>query len=245
MFPFPHLHVLGPSAAQHACAVPTRWRRGSAAWLVIGSHPPRPRGFKARPWVQMLASSSLLCDMPLPASLSSPVMWVSSAHSLTTGCWGDKPKTGCHGPGGASPPGHRYPGGPHVERAHGLLSSESAGWANAGRGQGPGQGEGDRPRHWGWHGARVPCPLRVSSAPHFFLGVPACPQPWQEQISFRSGWLCRGQEEWVYCEDGRQRPKLNRPGLEGGAGPGQGVCVLVCVGGAVQVGQGPGASKAS
>lgn len=115
-------------------------------------------------------------------------------------------------------------GGLHVERAHGLLSSESAGWANAGRGQGPGQGKGDRPRHWGWHGARVPCPLRVSSAPHFFLGVPACPQPWQEQISFRSGWLCRGQEEWVYCEDGRQRPKLNRPGLEGGAGPGQGVC---------------------
>lgn len=195
MFPFSHLSVLGPSAAQHACAVPTRWRGGSTPRLGVGSHPPWPGGSKARPRVQVLASSSLLCDMP-------------SCHLSQPHC--PHPSRGLvvptHGPRVAGVTSKRLGAmalgallllaigtqrGLHVERAHGLFSSEAAEWANAGRGQWPGQGDGDRPQHRGWREARVLCPLRVSSgfAPHFFPGVPACPQPRQEQISFRSGWL--------------------------------------------------------
>lgn len=123
MFPSLHRSVLGPTAAHHERAVRTRWWRGSTTWLVIGSHPPRPRGPKARPWVQTLTSSSLLSDMPschVPQPLSSPVMWVSSAR---------RPRVaGCHGPGGASLLA--------ICTQWGLFSGGSAEWANAGWGRG-------------------------------------------------------------------------------------------------------------
>lgn len=63
-------------------------------------------------------------------------------------------------------------------------------------------GGGARTGRWRWGSAlglaRGTCPASPASPTcqlwlcPSLLGVPACPQPWQEQVSSRSGWLCLG-----------------------------------------------------
>lgn len=86
--------------------------------------------------------------------------------------------------------------GPHMERAHGLFfSGKWTSLVQAGRrghclfhGQGHTRGDGHRTENWGWHTAHAPHVSVPGSAPSQpFLGMLPGPQPWQKEVSVRSG----------------------------------------------------------